>query len=369
VYTQPRSIKIPDTVVRRLRMASAGKSDGQPTMADVARRAGVAPKTVSRVINGEAWVSPTTAATVRRAIAELGYTPNASARSLKRGSSHTVGLVLEDVAEPFQAVLTRAVEEEISTQGRLLFTASSLFSVERERALVNELAARQVDGLIVVPTSNDHAHLAKLAQSGLPVVFADRPPQGFDADAVMADNYAGAYAGVQHLVDQGHERIAFVAGRQETFTGKERLRAYRDCLTDNHLDSPDHFVLVGAARQTGWDDQFADLLARIDRPTAIFSASSTVSAALLRKFEDAIAPLAVVGFDDLPFADLLRRPLTVVAQDPIAIGRNAAQLLTRRIGGQSQDVQRIQISCRLIEREAAPRALPDAAIEQAGQTA
>lgn len=326
------------------------RGDHQPTMADVARRAGVAPKTVSRVINGEAWVSPATADVVRRAVSELGYVPNASARSLKRGSSHTVGLILEDLAEPFQAMLTRAVEEEITAQGRLLFTASSLFSVERERALVDELAAHQVDGLIVVPTSTDQAHLARHAQSGLPVVFADRPPQGLEADAVMADNHAGAYAGVQHLVDQGHQRIAFVAGRSETFTGKERLRAYRDCLSDHGLESPGRFVLVGAARSDGWEELFVNMVSQDDGPTAIFSASSTVSAALMRKFENAIAPLAVVGFDDLPYADLLRRPLTVVAQDPIAIGRNAAQLLTRRLAGQAQDVQRIQISCRLIDR-------------------
>src|SRR5690606_5244857 len=181
---------------------------GRPTMKDVALAAGVAIKTVSRVVNEEPGDNTATAARVREAIERLGYRRNESARILRQGRTATIGLDIDDVADPFFSALNRAVENVAALHGSLVFGGSSAKGPQREREPVLSVCARSVDGLIIVPAGPDHSYLRPELDAGIVAVFADRSPgPGLDLDAVLCDNVGGARSGVEHLLRHGHRRI------------------------------------------------------------------------------------------------------------------------------------------------------------------
>ncbi len=192
-------------------------------MRDVAARAGVGIKSVSRVVNGE-YVRPETERVIVAAIEELGFSRNDSAALLRQGSTASVGLVLEDIAEPFQSVLTRAVEAVTLANGSILMTASSGEDPGREKQVVRAFCARRVDGLIIVPAAHSHRYLLPDVKAGVATVFVDRPADGIDADTILVDNFEGARDGVAHLLRSGHRAIGFIADTPEIFTAAERLR-------------------------------------------------------------------------------------------------------------------------------------------------
>src|SRR5215211_8435650 len=204
----------------------------RPTMKDVASLAGVSLATVSRVINGNDDVRPDLAARVRDAVDVLGYRRDLTASTLRRTdrTSSTIGLIIEDVSNPFFTAVHRGVEEVARANGVLTFAASSDEEPVRERELADAFAARGVDGLIIVPCSSDQGYLVRERDSGTPLVFADRPPRFLDADAVVADNAGGARDAVEHLLDGGHRRIGFLGDRPSVFTAVERRRGYREAL-------------------------------------------------------------------------------------------------------------------------------------------
>ncbi|TDC00131.1 LacI family transcriptional regulator [Nonomuraea longispora] len=315
-------------------------------MKDVASAAGVALKTVSRVVNGEPGVHPATAERVRAAIHRLGYSRNESARMLRRGRTATIGLVIEDVADPFYSGLSRAVEEVVIDHGCLLLSGSSGEQPGRERELVETFCARRVDGLIVVPAGEDHTYLRSELEAGTPVVFADRPPgAGLDVDTVLADNVSGAGQAVRHLLGHGHSRIAFLGDDPAIFTAAQRLQGYRAALGglyDERLVSmrPPSLEAVRA--------DLAGMLALDEPPTAVFAGNGRYTVTVLRAL--AGRRLALVGFDDFELADLLQPGVTVVAQDPSWMGRVAAELLFRRLRGDVGPSEHIELPVRLIPR-------------------
>ncbi|MFI7443517.1 LacI family DNA-binding transcriptional regulator [Nonomuraea indica] len=318
----------------------------RPTMKDVASAAGVALKTVSRVVNGEPGVHPGTAERVREAIERLGYSRNESARVLRRGRTSTVGLVIEDLADPFYSVLGRAVEDVTTAHGCLLLSGSSNEDPVRERELIRTFCARRVDGLIVVPAGEDHSFLRPELDAGTPAVFVDRPPgPGVDVDTVLCDNAGGARLATRHLLSHGHRRIAFLGDRPSIHTAARRLHGYRAALGrlfDERLVS---------MRAPVPRDVRADLdrmLALDSPPTALFTGNGRITMTALRALEG--RRMALVGFDDFELADLLRPGVTVVAQDPTSMGGLAAELLFRRLSGDTGPAEHLRLPVRVIPR-------------------
>ncbi|MEV0996387.1 LacI family DNA-binding transcriptional regulator [Nonomuraea sp. NPDC050202] len=315
-------------------------------MKDVASAAGVALKTVSRVVNGEPGVHPATAERVRAAIDRLGYSRNESARVLRRGRTATIGLVIEDVADPFYSGLSRAVEGVVIEHGCLLLSGSSGEEPGRERELVETFCARRVDGLIMVPAGDDHTYLRPELETGTPVVFADRPPgAGIDVDTVLTDNVGGARQAVRHLMTHGHRRIAFLGDDPAIFTASQRLRGYREelgGLFDGRLVS-----MRPPAMEAARED-LARMFALDDPPTALFTGNGRHTVTTLRALEG--RRVALVGFDDFELADLLRPGVTVVAQDPSWMGRVSAELLFRRLRGDGGPSEHLELPVRLIPR-------------------
>ncbi|MFF5208707.1 LacI family DNA-binding transcriptional regulator [Streptosporangium sp. NPDC000396] len=325
---------------------------GRPTMKDVAVAAGVALKTVSRVVNEEPGVNSATAEHVLSVIERLGYRRNESARVLRRGRTASIGLVIEDVADPFYSGISRAVEDVALRHGSLVLSASSGEEPRRERELVLTFCSRRVDGLIIVPAGSDHEYLRPELNAGIAAVFADRPG-GLDVDTVTCDNKGGTYAGVSHLIRHGHRRVAFLGDSASIFTATERLYGYRRALGDAGLAADESLIAMGPAGQAG--AALSRMLSGDDPPTAVFTGNGRITVAVLRTGHR----LPMVGFDDFELADLLIPGVTVVAQDPAGLGRTAAELLFRRIAGKPGVAERIVLPTRLIPRgsgELPPRA-------------
>src|ERR671937_1015172 len=201
-------------------------------MVDVAALAGVALKTVSRVVNSEPGVSPELEARVKRAIEQLNYRRDANAATLRRlgRKTQTIGLVLEDVSNPFSSALHRAVEDAARERGVLVFAGSCDEEPNRERELIGSFRDRRVDGIVVVPASHDHAYLYEERRAGTALVFVDRPASHLDADTVVSDNVGGARQAVRHLLEHGHRRIGFLGDLLSISTARDRLTGYTQAL-------------------------------------------------------------------------------------------------------------------------------------------
>jgi LacI family transcriptional regulator len=323
-------------------------------MVDVAALAGVALKTVSRVVNSEPGVSPELESRVRRAIEQLNYRRDANAATLRRvgGKTQTIGLVLEDVSNPFSSELHRAVEDAARERGVLVFAGSCDEDPERERDLIGSFRERRVDGIIVVPASHDHAYLYEERRAGTALVFVDRPASHLDADSIVSDNFGGAAQAVAHLLERGHRRIAFLGDLLSISTAEERLRGYTDALESAGLPLDDDVVRTGLRDPDAAARAVEARLELPDPPTAFFTGQNLLTIggvhALRRAGRE--RDIALIGFDDIWLADLLDPAISVVAQDPQAIGRAAADQLFRRLDGDTAPAVHRVIPVSLIAR-------------------
>jgi LacI family transcriptional regulator len=326
----------------------------KPTMVDVAEQAGVALKTVSRVVNREPGVSENMAKRVNDAIAALGYRHNSGASSLRRIGQATasIGLVLEDVSNPFSSALHRAIEDVARDRGYLLLAGSSDEDQALERELVEIFCMRRVDGLIVVPSGDDHEYLLREIRGGTPLVLVDRPSKALPmVDTVLSDNFEGAASGTRHLIEHGHRQLAFLGDSLTIETARARLAGFKSALAAlNGRGEPT--VVTGLRTVEQADAALTEILARTDPPTAVFASQNlnTIGAIRALRRSQLHDKVALVGFDDVPMADLLVPGLTVVAQDPVALGRRAADLVLRRIAGDAGAAERITLQTTLIVR-------------------
>ncbi|AXH34795.1 LacI family transcriptional regulator [Humibacter sp. BT305] len=306
----------------------------RPTVQDVARRAGVGVGTVSRVLNDLPNVAEATKRRVQTAIDELGYRRNSAASALRRGTGITIGLLVDDLADPFYSLVHRAVEDAALENDWALLALSTAGDGERARRQIAGLASRGVDGLLVMlPEGSREADVLHGVEAGTAVVYLDRPPVSADADTVLADNRAGARLGVEHLIARGHRRIGCLADRAGIWTSRERVEGYREALRAAGIRPDDALVhsRVGPHAEAG--GVIERMLRLPDPPTALFTANNRVTAAALRALAADRIRLDIVGFDDLELADLLDPPLTVVEQDAERLGATAALRLQQRLAG------------------------------------
>src|SRR5258708_8982816 len=248
-------------------------------MREVAALAKVSIKTVSRVVNGELGVSPSLARRVLAASERLDYRHNMTASSLRRsdGRSATIGVVLEDVSNPFSSALHRSIEDVAVERGVLVLAGSSDEDESRERRLVRAFASRRVDGLIIQPASHDHSYLLAERKAGTAIVFVDRPPGFLDADTVLTDNAAGVRRGVKHLASHGHKRIAFLGDLRTISTAAERLSGYTEELAALRIPFDERLVRLDLRGIEKAEAATTALLALRPRPTALFTGQNLVT--------------------------------------------------------------------------------------------
>jgi LacI family transcriptional regulator len=325
------------------------RGTGRPTMKDVASKAGVALKTVSRVVNGEPGVTEATASRVLGAIEDLGFRRNESARLLRTGQTATLGFIASDWTDPDHAAVYRGLEEVARSNGYLLYSGSTDRDPEREEQLALAMCARRVDGLIVIPTPGSHDYLVSEIEAGVAAVFVLRPPALVRADAVLPDERGGGRAAVEYLIAQGHRRIGFVGGGGDsgdsggsggtvTHRAAELLAGYTDAMT-----------AAGLTADPAWTTLTAEQLPRAP-VTAVLCADRTQTAAALHALAGNHDQPAIVGFGDFALADLVSPPVSVLAYDSVLIGRTAGELLIRRLAGEEAPPRTVHVPVTLITR-------------------
>ncbi len=325
-------------------------------MRDVAEKAGVSITSVSHVINQTRPVSQELQQSIQAAMRELGYQPNALARSLRRKKTHIIGVIVPDSANPFFAEVTRALELALFKQQYAVILGNSDGKLEREHLYTNTLIEKQVDGIVFVAvgqTGQEHALLIQKMQ--MPLVLVDRDVPRLAVDSVLADNAQGGRLATEHLLALGHRRIGCITGPSDLTPSADRVTGYRSALTNAQIPVDESIIRKGDFQFQSGFDAARQLLTLPQPPTAIFAcndltAVGAISAAValgLRVPQD----VSVVGFDDVPLASFANPPLTTIHQPSHEMGALAAEILLDRLQNRELPPRRKLLETRLVVRQ------------------
>ncbi|HUB18083.1 MAG TPA: LacI family DNA-binding transcriptional regulator [Acidobacteriaceae bacterium] len=332
----------------------------RPTVSEVAKLAGVGTTTVSRVINGSHRVDPKTNERVRLAIEELGYMPNEAARTLRRGSTRTIGLLIPSIADPFFSSCAEAAQAVARANDSLLIVVTTQNDPHTEVENLNVLMRHRADGLIIAPANSQSLPLRELVQRlAVPVVAMDRPLSGSRIPSVVADNFTGATLATEHLISHGRRRIVCLTGEATLYTIRERMRGYRKAVESAGLP-----CILDTSIKSYRSAEYAleSMLAGADPPDAILTLKNSTTVytfeALQKLGVPVPATVALIGYDDFELADTVRPSITVVQQPIEEIGRIAAEILFEELTAADESKprnaparsQQVQLQTRLIRR-------------------
>jgi LacI family transcriptional regulator len=305
------------------------------TIKDVAREAGVSVASVSRALNGHRGVTPETTERIREIAARLRYVPHVAARSLITRRTHTIGALLPDLYGEFFSELIRGIDLAARARGLHLLVSSSHDSTEEAAAALRAMQGR-VDGMLILSPRVDAPFLRANLPEGLPAVLLNSPVCDPAYGVLNIDNYAGAYAMMRHLLREvGHAHVAFVAGPEGNFDARERERGYRAAMA-HYAPGVACDVVPGDFTEESGYAAAATLLARPNRPRAVFAANDMMAVGCLYAFKEADLrvpdDIALAGFDDIPIARYLTPPLTTVRVRIADLGRSALDRLAEQFG-------------------------------------
>jgi LacI family transcriptional regulator len=330
-----------------------------PTIRDVARLAGVAPITASRVINNSGYSSESVRARVRQAAGELGYVPNSLARSLRSKQTRLLALVITDVTNPFWTTVARGVEDAAHSAGFNLILCNTDESESKQEQYLETLIQKQVDGILLVPARDKISQGELLRQQKIPIVVLDRRIPGVKADVVRCDSEEGAYQLVHTLLVSGHRQIACLCGPAGVSSAEDRLSGYRRALRAAGIEENQELIHQGAFSLESGYTMTNDLIKIKPRPTALFASNNFLAIGALRALNDAgisvPQQMSVVGFDDLPDGLIVQPFLTAAVQPAYAMGYQGAQQLIDRLTGtcQCDGFQEIILPIVIVQRESA----------------
>jgi LacI family transcriptional regulator len=314
------------------------RSDPPVTLKDVAALADVHPATASRALNPETrmLVSEQTASRIVAAADSLGYRPNTVARSLRTRRSHTVGVLIPDLTNPLFPPIVRGIEDRLAADGYVALIGNTDSDDERERLVFERMRARRVDGFVSATAHLKSPLLAEASAAGIPVVLVNRHAKDYGFPAVSVDNERGIALAVSHLVALGHRRIAHIAGPQDVSTGLSRYRGFMDAMAAHGLDvDPDLVVRAAAYSIEEGDRCCRALLEPRLGCTAVAAGNDMLAVGCYSALEAAglscPQDISVVGFNDMPFIDRLRPPLTSVHFPHYQVGAEAGQLILEQI--------------------------------------
>ena len=338
-------------------------SKGPATIRDVAKAAKVSAATVSRHLNKSIVLPLETARRIEKACARLAYRPNALAKRLSLGASQILGLLAPEIANPFFAALAAAAEAEARRHGYSLLIMSSGGDPDIECEHIDRLASRDVDGLIVLTSSADDGRVRERIDGHANVILVDEDVPGASVSRIFVENEQGAYEATRHLIEQGHEAIAHVGGPADLFSTRERHAGFVRALSEAGLSPRDSWVKFGGYDSEAGLAATLDLLAQPERPTALFAGSDYIAIGVLQGLRrlglEAPAALSIVGFDDMPFAELLHPPLTTVRQPIAEMGRLGVQTLLQRMRGETPEAGETRLPTQLVLRASVAKAGAD----------
>ena len=325
------------------------------TMRDVAEKAGVSKATVSHVINGTRFVEDITKQRVQDAIKELGYRPNFAARSLTTQSTRIIGYIVSDVTNTFFAQILRGIEDILIAHNYSLMVCNTNEVLDREEYYMDILLRQGVDGIIAAATSQDWDVLNEASKLNVPVILLDRIFEDAHMPYVGVNNEQGAYLGTQHLIEQGYRDIGILSGFQRLSTMRDRLAGFERAMRDHDLPVRSAWSLSSPLTIDDGRRTITTLLEAEESPSAVFICNNLLSlGALLGLKEMGIRcpeDIAIVGFDDHPWATVSNPPLTVIRQPTYDIGKQAAEMLLKAIVGEDAQAASTVFDCELIVRE------------------
>ncbi|HWR14653.1 MAG TPA: LacI family DNA-binding transcriptional regulator [Terriglobales bacterium] len=320
----------------------------------VAAKAGVSIATVSRTINGHASVTPETAENVLRAIRALGYYPNRQARTLASGRSHTFGLIISDIANPFFPELVKSFETTALSHNYDVTVFNTSYDSHRLRTSIERMLERRVDGVAVMTSEFDRRVLGELSRRGVPIVFLDVGTVQSRISNILVDYEKGIREAVQHVSELGHQKIAFISGPLQLKSAGIRWRAMQKCMHDCGLQIPSRFMREANHRVDGGQIAMADLLNQKDPPTAVLASNDLTAIgamkAIYRKGLRVPDDLSIIGFDDIELCEFMNPPLTTVRLSREEIGRHACGALLKVVEEGEIQGQELSVSTELVLR-------------------
>ena len=324
------------------------------TIRDVAERAGVSTTTVSHVVNGTRKVDPDTAARVSAAIDDLGYRPNALARSMRRGRTHTVGIVIPDIANPFFGDLARSLEDHMFEAGYSAIICNSDGDERKEVRYLDVLLSKKVDGLLLIAASQPSEGLRQLVESGPPTIVVDRELGDLPVSQVMVQNELGGYLAGRHLLELGHRDIGVIAGPGGLGTSARRLEGFERALHEAGVEIDKERIFRGDFRAASGRAAMDSWLLRGLPPTAVFAENDLMAVGALSSAHaadlDVPGDISVVGFDGIPFGADVTPPLTTVAQNTDDVAAAAVEMLFERLRDGDAAPRRIELPVSLVVR-------------------
>jgi len=329
----------------------------QPTIKDVAKLAGVAPITVSRVIRDSGYISNNTRQRVEAAIEQLNYIPNTLSQSLRFQRTDTIALIVSDITNPFWTTVTRGVEDACSEHGLNVILCNTDEKQDKLENYVNMLLQKQTDGFLLVPTSPNSQAVHTIMKKHIPLVVIDRILSDVEVDMVRSDSEKGAFQLTKYLLDLGHRHIGMLSGPQAISTSEQRIAGYKRALKTCGVPVNEDYITFGGYTKEGGYKMAKYMMGNIQpRPTALFAANNFISVGILKAlYEMGIsvpAEVSVVGFDDLPFDTIPEPFLTVITQMPYQLGWDAVNLLMEQIeGGNKTGSREIVLPVELIIRQ------------------
>lgn len=326
-----------------------------PTIKDIAEKAGVSYATVSRALNNHKDVNDETRKKVIKIAREIGYQPNAIAQGLVKKETRTIGLVIPDITNPFFPEVASGIEDAAEEAGYTIFLCNTNWSKEREANYLDVLLQKQVDGLIIAPSSENLNHLKRVLQSGRKVIFISRMIRHPNSTSIIIDNVSGAQMAVEHLIDKGHKRIGLIGGFKDISASRERLKGYRYAMEMNSLEINESYIKSGDFKRETGHVMMHELLKLKPAPTAVFAVNDLLALGAIQaiKEEGLSIPgdVAVIGFDDIEFASLPEIQLTTVSQPKYDMGRMAVDTLLEILAGDDNNInKKIMLEPRLIVR-------------------
>jgi LacI family transcriptional regulator, galactose operon repressor len=335
-------------------------SDRPATLRDVAAAARVHPATASRALNPgtRLLVSEETARRVTEAAHRLGYRPNPVARSLRTRRSHTIGVLIPDLNNPLFPPIVRGLEDRLAKHGYVALIGNTDLDITREQMVFDQMRARHVDGFVLATATLHNPILAEAAEADLPVVLMNRTAQGYPFSSVSVDNEQGERAAVDHMVSLGHTRIGHIGGPQDVSTGVARRRGFFEGMRAHGLTADDSQIVYAAGYSIEEGLRCARELLEANRDlTAIAAANDELG---LRCPDD----ISVIGFNDMPFIDRLRPPLSTVRFPHYKLGTEAAKLLLERIEDADSPVKILYLAPELVARGSTVPVIPMAAADE-----
>ncbi len=329
------------------------------TIREVAKKAGVSPTSVSHVVNNTRFVSEDIRERVLAAMRELNYRPNALARSLRRGETHTLGLILPDSANPFFAEVGHAIEAAAFALGYSVILCNTDNDEAKEHLYTEVLENKQLDGIIFVGAGEDRESISELVKNGLPLVVVDRDMGNLGLDIVTTENYQGGFLATQHLLSLGHQIIGCITGPSNITPSADRVTGYRAALQQAGHPVNESLLVRGDFHAPSGHSAALQLLQLTPHPTAIFVCNDMMAIGALRAASQlglsVPEDVAIVGFDDIELASYISPSLTTVAQPKLEIGQLAVKLLFERMGDPSLPPRHTVLSTTLVIRESSVR--------------